>query len=137
MDRDMVASDDESDWSFVKEMKKFRATAKHRKDFEHRLKQKLIRFGKIEEEDELPVVDSLIESAYNSQKAIEWGEKKDEKRKDKKGNPLRDTNSPTRESTFREIGKDPMISLESEEEFDVYSNSDESEQSDHSLDIMD
>lgn len=29
-----------------------------------------------------------------------------------------------------------MISLESEEEFDVYSNSDESEQSDHS-DIMD
>ena len=78
MDREMVASDDESDWSFVKEMKKFRATAKHRKDFEHRLKQKLIRFGKIQEEDELPVVDSLIESAYNSQKAIEWGEKKDE-----------------------------------------------------------
>lgn len=47
MDRDMVASDDESDWSLVKEMNKFRATAKHRKDFEHRLKQKLIRYGKI------------------------------------------------------------------------------------------
>ena len=53
MDCEMVASDDESDWSVVKEMKKFRATAKHRKDFEHRMKQKMVKMGKIKHENEL------------------------------------------------------------------------------------
>ena len=73
MDGEMISSDEESDWNAMKELKKFSAGSKHRKDFERRLKQKLIKMGKIQSENELKHVDSLIESAYNSQKASAWG----------------------------------------------------------------
>ena len=53
MDREMITEEDESEWDAIKELKKFQAGSKHRQDFERRLKQKLIKLGKIESEHEL------------------------------------------------------------------------------------
>ena len=46
LDREMISEEEESDWNAVKELRKFQAGSKHRKDFERRLKQKLIKLGK-------------------------------------------------------------------------------------------
>ena len=49
----MITEEAESEWDAIKELKKFQAGSKHRQDFERRLKQKLIKLGKIESEHEL------------------------------------------------------------------------------------
>ena len=47
LERDLMSSTEESEWNAVKELRKFQAGSKHRKDFEYCLKQKLIKMGKI------------------------------------------------------------------------------------------
>ena len=41
---------------------------------EKNLRQKLVRLGRIEHEDDLEQLDSIIESAYNSKKQLLWGQ---------------------------------------------------------------
>lgn len=67
--------------------------------------------GKIKKVEDLKHVDSLVESAYNSAKALEWGKYTDD------------------------IGK-PRPSWQSEEEYDLFSQSDESQESKESVDIV-
>ena len=96
------SSGDESGWDINKEMRKFRANSKHQQIADQRLREKLVRMNKIKHVGALPRVDSLVESAYNSARAFEWA-------KLGAGGP-----------------GDPCPSQVSSEDYDLHSNSDDS-----------
>ena len=108
------ADDSDSDdqrWDINKEMRKFRANSKHQKVADQRLREKLVRMKRIKDVKDLKHVDSVLESAYNSTKALEWGKIKD--RLD-----------------------DPCPSFISEEEYDLFDESENSMDSrDESVDV--
>ena len=54
-------------------MKRERQKFDYVKVAEANLRKKLVRLGRIQHEDELEAIDSIIESAYNSKKQLLWG----------------------------------------------------------------
>ena len=67
---------------------------------------------KIKHVNDLPRIDSLVESAYNSHRALEWAEQ-----------------------NKYEKGKDPNVSLETVSSYFLLSDSDDSDKSQESLDL--
>ena len=55
-------------------MKRERQKFDYVKVAEANLRKKLVRLGRIQHEDELEAIDSIIESAYNSKKQLLWGQ---------------------------------------------------------------
>ena len=108
--QDNVSSSEDSDEDEKK--RNARAQAEHKKAADQRLREKLVRLGRIKKPEDLKNVDSLLESAYNSAKALEWGQYTDN------------------------VGN-PRCSFDTEEDFDIFSQSgDDSQESKESVDII-
>ena len=64
----------EPSWDIHAHIKREKANFGYVKVAEANLRKKLVRLGRIQREDELEAIDSLIESAYNSKKQLLWGQ---------------------------------------------------------------
>ena len=63
----------EPSWDIHEHMKREKAKFEYARVAEASLRKKLVRLGRIQREDELEAIDSIIESAYNSKKQLLWG----------------------------------------------------------------
>ena len=65
---------EEPSWDIHGHIKRAKAKFEYVKVAEANLRKKLVRLGRIQHEDELEAIDSIIESAYNSKKQLLWGQ---------------------------------------------------------------